>query len=73
MKKICLGCSKGCSIKLKSGYLPPVPVKTKKAVNKEKIFEMMEIIRELEIESPVYIGNVVVTDLAGTGVERGCT
>ena len=59
--------------KLKSGDLPFVPVKTKEPVNKEKIFEVMNVISELEIESPVRVGDVVVSNIAGTGVDLVCT
>jgi len=61
------------TVKLKSGYLPFVPVKTKEPVNKEKIFEIMKVISKLEIESPVKVGDVVLSDLAGTGVDLVCT
>ncbi|KNZ41808.1 DUF1667 domain-containing protein [Acetobacterium bakii] len=61
------------TVKLKSGYLPFVPVKTKEPVNKEKIFEIMKLISKLEIESPVKVGDVVMSNLAGTGVDLVCT
>lgn len=61
------------TVKLKSGDLPFVPVKTKEPVNKEKIFEIMALISKLEIESPTQVGDVVVANLAGTGVDLVCT
>lgn len=61
------------TVKLKSGDLPFVPVKTKEPVNKEKIFEVMNVISGLEIESPVRVGDVVVSNIAGTGVDLVCT
>lgn len=61
------------TVKLNSGYLPFVPVKTKEPVNKEKIFEIMKVISKLEIESPVKVGDVVLSNLAGTGVDLVCT
>ncbi|WP_414733677.1 DUF1667 domain-containing protein [Acetobacterium carbinolicum] len=61
------------TVKLKSGYLPFVSVKTKDPINKEKIFDAMKEISQLEIESPVRIGDVVVTNLAGTGIDLVCT
>ncbi|PKM93336.1 MAG: molybdopterin oxidoreductase [Firmicutes bacterium HGW-Firmicutes-1] len=61
------------TVKIKSGNLPFVPVKTMNPVNKEKIFEIMKIISKLEIESPVKIGDVVMSNLAGTGVDLVCT
>lgn len=61
------------TVKLKSGVLPFVPVKTKDPVNKEKIFEVMNVIRKLEIESPVKVGDIVISNIAGTGVDLICT
>lgn len=61
------------TVKIKAGDLPFVPVKTKDPVNKEKIFAVMKEISELEIESPVKVGDVVISDIAGTGVDIICT
>ncbi|AFA48043.1 DUF1667 domain-containing protein [Acetobacterium woodii] len=61
------------TVKLKSGLLPFVPVKTRDPVNKEKMFEVMNVIRKLEIESPVKVGDIVVSNIAGTGVDLVCT
>jgi CxxC motif-containing protein len=33
----------------------------------------MNVISELEIESPVRVGDVVVSNIAGTGVDLVCT
>lgn len=57
------------TVKVKSGELPFAPVKTKKPVNKEKIFECMKAISKIEIESPIKVGDVIMTNLAGTGVD----
>jgi CxxC motif-containing protein len=61
------------TVKLKSGILPFVPVKTKEPVDKEKIFEIMKVINGLEIESPVKVGDIVVSNIAETGVDLVCT
>ncbi|WP_373481470.1 DUF1667 domain-containing protein [Acetobacterium sp.] len=61
------------TVKIKAGELPFVPVKTKDPVNKEKIFAVMKEISKLEIDSPVKVGDVVISDIAGTGVDIVCT
>lgn len=56
------------SVKVKNGLISRVSVKTEKDIPKEKIFACMEVIRGSEIEAPVHIGDVIVEDCAGTGV-----
>jgi len=60
------------TVKLNNGSLPFVPVKTKEAVNKEKIFEVMKVITQLELDSPVKVGDIVMPNIAGTGVDLVC-
>lgn len=57
------------TVKVKSGELPYVPVKTKTPILKEKIFDCMKEISQLEINSPVKIGAVIKADIAQTGVD----
>ena len=45
-----------------------VPVKTEKPVPKEMIFKCMEQIKENIAALPIKVGDVVVSDVAGTGV-----
>ena len=51
----------------------PVPVKTKTAVPKEKIFDVVNAIKSAEVGLPVSIGDVLIEDAAGTGVQIGAT
>ena len=46
-----------------------VSVRTKGDVPKDKIFAVMEEIRGAVITAPVHIGDVVIPDIAGTGVD----
>ena len=41
-------------------------VKTKEEVPKERIMDVMEVVRNLTVEAPVTIGQVLVEDCAGT-------
>ena len=47
----------------------PVPVKTRTAVPKDKIFDVMDAIKHTTITLPVNIGDIAVQDAAGTGVD----
>jgi CxxC motif-containing protein len=56
------------TVKLVGGTYPVVAVKTAHAVPKEKIFAIMELLSKVELEAPVHIGDVVVRDVLGAGV-----
>lgn len=45
-----------------------VPVKTAAPIPKEKICDCMEALKEAEVELPVQIGDVVIENVAETGV-----
>ncbi len=46
-----------------------VGVKTASDIPKGKIMECMEVLRNVEVTPPVKVGDVVLTDVAGTGVD----
>jgi len=46
-----------------------VPVKTKDPIPKELIFKVMEEIDRAEVKAPINIGDVVIKDVLGTGVD----
>lgn len=54
------------TVRVKNGNLPVVSVKTKEDIPKEKIFMVMEELKDAEIEAPVRIGQTVVHGIAGT-------
>ena len=51
------------------GRRAPLSVKTVRSVPKEKIFECLERIHAVEAVPPVRIGDVIVPDVCGTGVD----
>lgn len=57
------------TVPVEGGILVRVPVKTKTTVPKEKIFACMEEIHKLKAKAPVAIGEVLLCDCAGTGVD----
>lgn len=61
------------TVVVSNGLRDRVSVKTKGGVPKEKIFDVMSIINYLKIEAPIQIGDVVLTDICGTGVDLVAT
>lgn len=57
------------TVRVAGGKAPVVSVRTRTDIPKGKIFEVMEEIRKAEVKAPVEIGDVVVPDIAGTGVD----
>ena len=47
----------------------PVPVKTSRAIPKERIFDCMKAINAATVTLPVHIGDVVISNLLGTGAD----
>lgn len=56
------------TVKVEGGRLPVVSVKTSSPIPKEKIFECMAEINKVTLKAPVSIGDVVIEDVLGTGV-----
>ena len=46
-----------------------LPVKTKEPIPKELIFKVMEEIMKVSVKAPIKIGDVVIKDILGTGVD----
>lgn len=54
---------------VKGGTLAMVSVKTKSDIPKDKIFDCVKALKGVCVPAPVMIGDVVVADIAGTGVD----
>jgi CxxC motif-containing protein len=50
------------------GEISRVSVKTEKDIPKDRIFAVMDEIRDVTVDAPVHIGDVVLSNVAGTGV-----
>ena len=57
------------TVKVKGGSLAMVSVKTKNDIPKEKIFDCVRALKGVEVQAPVHIGDVIMTDVAGPGVD----
>ena len=57
------------TVKVTGGKSSMVSVKTKSDIPKEKIFECVKVLKEVEVQAPIAIGEVVLSNVAGTGVD----
>lgn len=68
------------TVKVVNGTSGTVSVKTKEDIPKEKIFACVQALKRIEVQAPVHIGDVLLENVAGTGVdivatrnvEKGC-
>lgn len=57
------------TVKVSGGESVMVSVKTKNDIPKGKIFDVVKALKDVEIPAPVKIGDIVIADVAGTGVD----
>ena len=57
------------SVPVKNGVIPMVSVKTAADIPKGKILECMEAIHTAAVQAPVHLGDIILADIAGTGVD----
>lgn len=57
------------TVGITQGELPVIPVKTSGEVPKDKIADCMQVLRKTRIPAPVKNGEVVVSNILGTGVD----
>ena len=57
------------TIKVNNGELSVLPVKTKGEISKSLIFKCMEEIKKIEVDAPIKIGDVILPNVLGTGID----
>ena len=57
------------TVKAENYTCPIIPIRSNKALPKEKIFEAMEIIQKTVATPPFYVGKVVIENILDTGVD----
>lgn len=57
------------SVKVENGLHPVVPVKSSGPVPKDKMFDCMKEINSITVKAPVKIGDVVIENILGLGVD----
>lgn len=57
------------TVKVEGGSADMVSVKTKEDIPKDKIFDCVKALKGVTVKAPVHIGDVIMSDVAGTGVD----
>ena len=57
------------TVPVTGGNLPVVSVKTASDIPKGKIFDCMEALKKVTVTAPVQIGEVIIKNVCGTGVD----
>ena len=57
------------TVDVEGGELARVSVKTASDIPKERVFDVVNAIKSIKVSAPVNIGDVIVPDVAGTGVD----
>ena len=56
------------TVKIKGGFVSRLPVKTDKQFPKGKMYELIEVLNKLEIQSPVKRGKTIIKNVLDTGI-----
>ena len=57
------------TVRVAGGAAPVVSVKTRSDIPKGQIFACIRCLKDVTVEAPVRIGDVILSDVAGTGVD----
>ncbi len=57
------------TVRVKNGFLSMLPVKTAAPIPKDRIFSVMEEINHTQVTVPVFVGDVVISNVLQTGVD----
>ena len=57
------------TVRVAGGRADMVSVKTREDIPKDKIFQCVKALKGVIVKAPIRIGDVVVADVAGTGVD----
>ncbi|MGL5330356.1 MAG: DUF1667 domain-containing protein [Peptostreptococcaceae bacterium] len=56
------------TVKLDNSYLSLLPVKTEDSIPKDMMFEIMEELDSIKVSAPINVGDIIVENILGTGV-----
>ncbi len=57
------------TVRVIGGNLPVLSVKTREAIPRERIFACVRELKKISLQAPVYVGDVVLENVAGTGID----
>lgn len=55
-------------VQVKNGTINMLPIKTDKDIPKDKLFESIALLKDVVINAPINVGDVIVENILGTGV-----
>ena len=56
------------TVRVDGGKVPMINVKTEQDIPKDKIFECIAALRGVTMKAPIHIGDIILENVAGTGV-----
>lgn len=56
------------TVEVENGYPEVASVKTERDIPKDKLFECIKELKNVKLSAPVHIGDIVLADIANTGV-----
>ncbi len=57
------------TVKVENGTADMVSVKTREDIPKDKIFDCVKALKGVTVKAPIHIGDVILSNVAGTGVD----
>ena len=57
------------TVRLNGSYLNMLPVKTDGSIPKDMVFDIMKVLAEITVTTPVNVGDVIVKNVLDTGVD----
>ena len=57
------------TVRCQGGLYPRCPVKTDRAIPKERMFDVMAALEEVALPAPAAVGQVVIENVCGTGAD----
>lgn len=61
------------TVRINSSTAVMLPVKTNFAIPKHMVMKAVELLNDIEVQPPVFIGDVVYKNILGTGADFVCT
>lgn len=56
-------------VQVKGGTINMLPVKTQTDIPKEKLFESVALLKDVVITAPIKVGDVILENILGTGID----
>ncbi len=57
------------TVRIQGALHPLLPIVSEKAIPKEKIFDVMAEIRKVTVKAPIFVGDVILSNVCQTGVD----